>query len=92
VEVAPVPAELADLVRGLERRWRAGGRPRPPGRGLLEHARALARPGERAAEAPFPTALVEAGVLVVSAYYRARFGGETPAPGELARLRAALGA
>jgi transglutaminase-like putative cysteine protease len=36
-----VPAELRALVREVERRWAALGRPRPAGRGLLEHARAL---------------------------------------------------
>ena len=36
-----VPAELRSLVRELERRWAANGRPRPAGRGLLEHATAV---------------------------------------------------
>jgi transglutaminase-like putative cysteine protease len=35
---ALVPRQLRDLVDALERRWRALGRPRPPGRGLREHA------------------------------------------------------
>jgi transglutaminase-like putative cysteine protease len=38
---ALVPRELRDLVDALERRWRAADRPRPPGRGLREHAVAV---------------------------------------------------
>jgi hypothetical protein len=37
-----------------------------------------------------PPALVDTSVLLVSAYYRARFGDETPAREEIERLRAAL--
>jgi len=39
---APVQPELRALVRELERAWAGRGRPRPPARGLLEHARATA--------------------------------------------------
>jgi hypothetical protein len=87
-----VSADLADLVRGLERRWLAAGRPRPRGRGLLEHARAVARPGAGADEAPVPPALVETGLRLVSAYSRARVGGETPRREEIESLRAAVNA
>ena len=40
--IPTVPADLRALLREVERRWIALGRPRPAGRGLLEHARALA--------------------------------------------------
>ena len=85
---AAVSAELRALVREVERQWLALGHPRPPGRGLLEHARALA-----VKEAPAPA--VPAGVAsatrdIVEAYYRARFGGESPDSAETARLRRGL--
>jgi transglutaminase-like putative cysteine protease len=70
-----VPAELRALVREVERRWASLGRPRPPGRGLLEHARALAVDGTRD---------------VVDAYYRARFDADPPDAAETARLRLGL--
>ena len=62
-------------MREVERHWRALGRPRPPSRGLLEHARAVAAKG---------------ALDVVEAYYKARFGGEPPDPTETARLRDGL--
>jgi hypothetical protein len=40
--IPTVPADLRALLREVERRWAALGRPRPAGRGLLEHARAVA--------------------------------------------------
>ena len=84
-----VSAELRALVRReVERRWVALGRPRPTGRGLLEHARALAvgeGPG-----APVPADTARATRDVVEAYYRARFGGERSDPAETARLRLGL--
>jgi hypothetical protein len=78
-----VPDDLRDLVRELERRWSAAGVARPPGRGLLEHAQKLA-----AADANFaPPPLRDAALRIVSAYYRARFGGDMPGPADLADLR-----
>jgi hypothetical protein len=85
---AGVPAELRAIVRDLERRWAALGRPRPPGRGLLEHARAVTT--DRAPAPPVPEALGAAGRDVVDAYYRARFGDRPPGPDELSRLAGAL--
>jgi hypothetical protein len=86
-DAAPVvPADLRALLRDLERQWTAIGRPRPAGRGLLEHARALAA-SEAAAG---PAAVRAAGREVVLAYYRVRFGGEAPDPTETNRLRQAL--
>jgi hypothetical protein len=82
---AAVSAELRALVREVERRWSALGRPRPPGRGLLEHARAVA--GEGAFGAAVPAGMAAAARDVVDAYYRARFGDEPPDPAETARLR-----
>jgi len=86
-EAASVPADLRALVRELERRWSAHGRPRPPSRGLLEHASELAAPAPPGAAA-LPGPLVEAGAEIVRAYYRARFGeGDSLPRGELRRLR-----
>jgi transglutaminase-like putative cysteine protease len=86
-----VPADLRDLVRDLERRWATHGRPRPPARGRLEHARALRSEDDSAPDAPsLPTPLVAASRRVVDAYYRARFGGEPLAPDEVQRLRESL--
>jgi hypothetical protein len=84
-DAANVPGALRALVREVERRWAAVGRPRPAGRGLLEHARALE-------EGPAPSLppAARAGQDIVLAYYRARFGGETPDPAETARLRERL--
>jgi transglutaminase-like putative cysteine protease len=83
-EAAPIPAELAALVREAERRWQAHGRPRPANRGLLEHARTL---GEtQGLLAPLPAALVGRSREIVDAYYRARFGDEIPSLAEIARL------
>ncbi len=75
-------------MREVERRWRALGRPRPPGRGLLEHARAVAVDG--ALGPPVPSGIATAARDVVEAYYRARFGGEPPDAGVTARLRQGL--
>jgi hypothetical protein len=83
-----VPPDLRALLRELERRWAAAGHPRPRGRGLLEHARALATGKGQGAPPPAPLAAL--GPPVVEAYYRARFGGETPDPTETTRLRGAL--
>jgi hypothetical protein len=83
-----LPADLRALLRDLERRWAAAGHPRPRGRGLLEHARALAT--GTAPGAPLPTTLAALGPPVVEAYYRARFGGEAPDPAETTGLRATL--
>jgi Transglutaminase-like superfamily/Domain of unknown function (DUF4129) len=89
-EPAPaVPADLHALVRRLERLWAAQGRPRSPGRGLLEHASAL-RDAPPPGRPPLPDSLVGAGDRIVRAYYRAPFGGETPAPQETRRLRDGL--
>ena len=70
---APVDPELRALVREVEHRWVAHGRPRPASRGLLHHAREM-----------------DVGRAIVEAYYRARFGGSPPEPGELERLREEL--
>ncbi|HSD26823.1 MAG TPA: transglutaminaseTgpA domain-containing protein [Vicinamibacteria bacterium] len=83
-----VPADLRALVRDLERQWAATGRPRPAGRGLLEHARVLSTIDGPAG--PLPAALRAAGREGIEAYYRARFGGEVPDPTETNRLRQAL--
>ncbi len=80
-----VPRELQQAIDELERRWRQLGRPRPPSRGLREHALAQQLP---AAEWPAPAA--EAGRNLIELYYRARFGGQPPALEEVGRLRAAL--
>jgi transglutaminase-like putative cysteine protease len=86
--VSAVTADLRDLVRDVERRWAALGRPRPVNRGLLEHARAVATTGGPRG-APIPAALVSAAADIVGAYYRARFGGEAPDRAETNRLREA---
>ncbi len=86
--IPAVSVDLRALVRELERRWASLGRPRPAGRGLLEHSRAFATgagPG-----APVPAALAAAGRDVVEAYYRARFGDVAPGADEVARLGQAL--
>jgi hypothetical protein len=83
-----VPPDLRALLREVERRWVALGRPRPAGRGLLEHARALAADGGSATTVP--PSLAAAAQEIVRAYYRARFGGEAPDPAETNRLRALL--
>jgi hypothetical protein len=70
---AAVSSDLRELVRALEGGWRAAGRPRPPGRGLLEHATSIG-----------------IGARAVALYYGARYGGDTPSPGEVDRLREAL--
>jgi hypothetical protein len=80
-----VPPELREAIADLERLWRRLGRARPASRGLREHALALQGP---APEWPAPAA--EAGRSLVELYYRARFGGQPPALGEVGRLRAAL--
>ena len=85
-ETAAVPTDLRALVRDLERRWRAHGRGRPAGRGLLEHASSL-RGVALAGPPPVPASLLDAGSRIVSAYYRARFGAERPASDEVRRLR-----
>jgi hypothetical protein len=78
-------AELRALVRELERRWSAHGRPRPAGRGLLEHGTALAG-APPAGLAPVPPRLAEAGTRIVRAYYRSRYGGETLPHADVRRL------
>jgi transglutaminase-like putative cysteine protease len=83
-----VPAELRALVRVVERRWVSVGHPRPPGRGLLEHARSLLPGG--APGPPVSDPMAAAARDVVEAYYRARFGGEAPDAVETARLRQEL--
>ncbi|MGE5125258.1 MAG: transglutaminase-like domain-containing protein, partial [Betaproteobacteria bacterium] len=80
-----VPRELREAIADLERLWRRLGRPRPPSRGLREHALAQQLP---AAVSSAPAA--EAGRNLIELYYRARFGGQPPAPEEVGRLRAAL--
>ncbi len=85
---AAVRADLRALVRSLERRWAAAGCPRPPGRGLHEHALRLAARKDAAPE--LAATVAEAGPPIVEAYYRARFGGKA-ASGELIEsLRARL--
>ncbi len=81
-----LPLELRQAVADLERRWRLCGRPRPPSRGLREHAAALA--SSPSADGPAPSA--EAVHELLDVYYRARFGGQPPDPAALGRLRAAL--
>ena len=73
-EVETVPAELRGLVAELERRWRSLGHPRPPGRGLLEHATSPTTP------------LGDTGTRIVRLYYEARYGGATVATGDLTAL------
>jgi transglutaminase-like putative cysteine protease len=84
-----VPPEMHALVRRLERLWAAHGRPRPPGRGLLEHASALGdAPPPGRPSVPLP--LVESSDRIVRAYYSARFGGEAPSPEDVRRLGVGL--
>ncbi len=89
-EAAAVPADLRSLVRDLERRWSDSGHPRPPSRGLREHASSLCAsppPGAR----PIPDSLVETGSEIVRVYYEARFGGTVSPPrGAVRRLRQLL--
>ncbi len=85
---AAIPADLRALLREVEHGWAAAGRPRPAGRGLLEHARAIA--STEATAPALPASHQAAGREVVEAYYRARFGGESPDPSETNRLRQAL--
>jgi hypothetical protein len=82
---ASVDPALARLVASLERRWAAVGHPRPPSRGHLEH---LGRAGE--GEAGLPSDLAAVSREVVACYYRARYGGRAPHPGEIARLQGRL--
>lgn len=77
---AAVPADLRALVRELERRWASAGVPRPPARGLLEHADRLAATGRGGAT----------GQSIAAAYYRARFGGESPRTSDVEAMRQAL--
>jgi transglutaminase-like putative cysteine protease len=83
-----VPPDLRALLRELERRWAALGRPRPAGRGLLEHARALAT--DAGPGTPVPAELRAAAQEIVRVYYRVRFGAEAPDPAETTRLRTLL--
>jgi transglutaminase-like putative cysteine protease len=73
-----VPA-LSGALRRVESHWQRRGRPRPAGRGLLEHLDAL------------PPGLLDRDVeavcrRVVESYYAAAFGGLAPSDEELARL------
>jgi protein-glutamine gamma-glutamyltransferase len=87
-EAAPsVPVPIRDLVRDLERRWTAVGRPRPVGRGLLEHARLLSTDA-----GPLSPAVAQAGPRIAALYYRSRFGGATPADEDVRALRSDLDA
>jgi hypothetical protein len=86
--IPAVPADLRALLREVERRWAALGRPRPAGRGLLEHARALA--ADTSSGTPMPAALVAAAQDIVRVYYGVRFGGEAPDLAETILLREAL--
>jgi hypothetical protein len=86
--IPEVPPELRALVRDVERRWAALGRPRPAGRGLLEHARTLGV--DTVSGPPAPATLPAAAQEIVRVYYRVRFGGEVPDPAETTRLRALL--
>jgi transglutaminase-like putative cysteine protease len=81
-----IPPDLRALLREVERRWAALGRPRPAGHGLLEHARALVRD----TATPAPASLAAAADQIIRVYYRVRFGGEAPDPAETTRLRALL--
>jgi transglutaminase-like putative cysteine protease len=77
---APVPAELRDLVRSVERRWARAGRPRPPNRGLQEHLDGL----------PLGTLATEernVAARIVATYYRTRYGGAPLGEAELSELR-----
>jgi hypothetical protein len=78
-----VAPELHALVRTLEDRWARGGYPRPPTRGLLDHAEQIP---DTASGAPSR----EAARRVVSCYYRARFGGVPPEAAEIEALGSAL--
>ena len=75
--VDPVPPELRELLRRLDRYWTKAGHPRPPSRAPLEHWRTIpeaARPGRE----------------LVDAVYQCRYGGRAPTPEELAGLRRSL--
>jgi transglutaminase-like putative cysteine protease len=78
-----VSPELRTLVLTLEGRWARGGHPRPPTRGLLDHAEQVPVAASRVPSR-------DAARAVVSCYYRARFGGVTPEAGEVEALRQML--
>jgi hypothetical protein len=82
---ASVPAPVRALVRDLEWRWRAAGRSRPPGHGLLEHARLLSAEPRR-----LPPSVARAGPLIAALYYSSRFGGAAATEEDCRALRAAL--
>jgi hypothetical protein len=71
-----VPGELRAMVHALEAHWTRVGHPRPPGRGLREHAFALAarrevRADVRSAAGPGPVVPDGIATLVPAAPYRA---------------------
>jgi transglutaminase-like putative cysteine protease len=78
-DAAHVPPEITALLARVDRLWARRGFPRPPHRAPLEHLRSL--PSDRVG----PPAL-DATRAAVECYYRARFGGVTAAPDELAGL------
>jgi hypothetical protein len=74
---ATVPPELLACLTALESLWTTVGHPRPPYRGLLEHAHAL------------PASASDLRCLsleTVDSFYRSAYGGKSIAPEECARL------
>lgn len=79
-----VPPDLIAALAELEQAWKAAGHPRPPTRGLREHALALSAITEA-----IPDRLRNTSPLV-DAYYQVRYGGASIAPAEVERFRALL--
>ena len=82
VEVAsrPVPAELSDWLKQLDRDWKKRGWARPPTRAPLEHL--LQLPSDDVSAETF-----HAARKVIDCYYRAAFRGDEVSVEELATLR-----
>ncbi len=72
-DAAQVPAELVELMKGLDRAWKRAGHPRPASRPPLEHLRSL------------PEAQ-RVGAEIVDCFYRCVYGGIPLSPADL-RLR-----
>jgi transglutaminase-like putative cysteine protease len=78
-----VAPDLVALIERLESWWSELGHPRPSHRGHLEHVEALSHDS-------LPTEVLESSRAAVACYYEVRFGGRSPRPDEVTRLRMAL--